>query len=311
MLALTALRLSTLAAVRLQQPPQYTVTVGDQLGATSGAYVCWNIDASENRGFFWRNLSASSTYGAKLARQASALARGQATGHSYLRFGGSGNDFLTYAFGGTVCPPPSTYRHCLNETHWRGLLSFTAAANARIIFGLSLNTGPDLDDGQPYPFPWDPSNARQILQWTIAQRLDHLLLGFELGNEQNTRFTGDQMAHNAAILQNLTIELWPDATRRPVCCRLPPLPLLLGPAVPMAGSHGSWLPCDCRFRSGSSAPTPTASTSRTTRAPRRTWRGCRRGCAAARRAGCRLRASPTTSTSRWATAPSPTRPSST
>eukprot|EP00908_Phaeocystis_cordata_P017605 Transcript_28961.p1 GENE.Transcript_28961~~Transcript_28961.p1 ORF type:complete len:519 (+),score=159.28 Transcript_28961:104-1660(+) len=215
MLALTALRLSILAAVRLQQPPQYTVTVGDQLGATSGAYVCWNIDASENRGFFWRNLSASSTYGAKLARQASALARGQATGHSYLRFGGSGNDFLTYAFGGTVCPPPSTYRHCLNETHWRGLLSFTAAANARMIFGLSLNTGPDLDDGQPYPFPWDPSNARQILQWTIAQRLDHLLLGFELGNEQNTRFTGDQMAHNAAILQNLTIELWPDATRRP------------------------------------------------------------------------------------------------
>ena len=34
---------------------------------------------------------------------------------------------------------------------------------------------------QAYPFPWDPSNARAILQWTIAQQLDHLIYGFELG----------------------------------------------------------------------------------------------------------------------------------
>jgi len=224
LLSYCALLFATVGATN----PRYEVTVGDKLGQTSDAYVCWNIDASENRGFFWRNLTvAAGSYGDKLARQASALGRGQALGHSYLRFGGTGNDYLYYAFGGTACPPFSTYRHCLNETHWRGLLSFTAAADARMIFGLSLQTGHDLveaftpartedDPGTPgYPFPWDESNARQLLQWTIEHKLDHLIAGFELGNEQEKRYSGDQIAHNFAVLHNLTIELWPNPSHRP------------------------------------------------------------------------------------------------
>jgi hypothetical protein len=120
----------------------------------------------------------------------------------------------------------SEYKQCLNETLWRDLLSFTAAAKAKMIFGLSMNTGEDLvavgagsysarshcrvvppptrsipglrRDSAPlflrqrrdrtpgagpggYPFPWDPSNARAILEWTMAQQLDHLIFGFELG----------------------------------------------------------------------------------------------------------------------------------
>jgi hypothetical protein len=63
------------------------------------------------------------------------------------------------------------------------LLSFTAEAKARMIFGLSLNTGHDLGASAagPFPFPWDPSNARAILTWTIAHGQDHLLHGLELG----------------------------------------------------------------------------------------------------------------------------------
>ena len=94
-----------------------------------------------------------------------------------------------------------------------------------MIFGLSMNTGRDLGTNSDargvggvgdYPYPWDPSNARQILQWTIAHRLDHLLFGLELGNEQNNKYTAQQQAHNFAVLHNLTVELWPDASLRPV-----------------------------------------------------------------------------------------------
>ena len=40
--------------------------------------------------------------------------------------------------------------------------------------------------GPGFPFPWDPSEARHLLQWTISRGLDRLIAGFELGNEQNT-----------------------------------------------------------------------------------------------------------------------------
>ena len=55
----------------------------------------------------------------------------------------------------------------------------------------------------------------QLLEWTISHGLDHLIYGLELGNEQNTQYTGDEMAQNTAVLHNLTIELWPNAARRP------------------------------------------------------------------------------------------------
>ena len=78
-----------------------------------------------------------------------------------------------------------------------------------MIPGLSLNTGRDSEapaaaptaSADPgFPFPWDPGNARQLLQWTIDARLDHLIAGFELGNEQNSRYTAEQMATNTAVL---------------------------------------------------------------------------------------------------------------
>eukprot|EP01046_Picozoa_sp_COSAG06_P046186 COSAG06_NODE_6507_length_2902_cov_1.591509_3_plen_370_part_00 len=170
-------------------PKDVAVTVGATISPGGDNHVCWNIDASENRGFFWRNLSAvqPTSLGAQLARQAAAIGEAQTAGFSLLRFGGSGNDYLTYAFGNTRCPPRSTYKQCLNETTWRDLLSFTAASKAKMIFGISMNTGEDLEmaaaeggGAAPYPYPWDPTNAREILQWTIDNQLDHLIFGFEL-----------------------------------------------------------------------------------------------------------------------------------
>jgi heparanase 1 len=199
-------------------PANVTVAVGGAGGVarsrTGANFVCWNIDASENRGFFWRNLSAAAPYGAQLARQAAALGAAQEAGFSLLRFGGSGNDYLTYAFNGTACPAYSATKTCLNETAWRALLSFTEAAKAKMVFGLSYNTGEDYGSGG-YPFPWDPSNARAILRWTIDNGLDHLFAGFELGNEQNDKYTGAQQAQSFKVLHDLTVELWPDESARP------------------------------------------------------------------------------------------------
>jgi heparanase 1 len=86
-----------------------------------------------------------------------------------------------------------------------------------MVFGVSMNTGEDADSsGGPYPYPWDPANARAILQWTIDAGYDDLLFGLELGNEQNNKYSAAQTAHNFGVLHNLSVELWPDASRRPV-----------------------------------------------------------------------------------------------
>ena len=207
-------------------------------------FVCYNIDASDNRGFFWRNISAEDpkSYGAQLARQASAIGDSQDAGFALLRFGGSGNDYLTYNFGGASCPPTdphatSQLKTCLNESSWRDLLSFTEKSSAKMIFGLSMNTSEDMNS---FPFPWDPLNAKAILEWTIEAGLDHLIYGFELGNEQNGKYTGDQIAQNFAILYQLTIELWPDASKRPVLFGPDPHSLH-GPTGSQLAWIGAWL----------------------------------------------------------------------
>ena len=92
-----------------------------------------------------------------------------------------------------------------------------------MVFGLSMNIGQDLgvEAGAgggpgPYPYPWDPSNARQLLKWTI----DH-----QSAPPSHQESPAAQQATNFAILHNLTMELWPDASRRecsnglsPRCC---------------------------------------------------------------------------------------------
>ena len=178
------------------------VAVDKALAKTSDQFVCWNIDASANRGFFQRDLDVSKPYGKQLAYQAAHMVARQGMGmqradaFSLLRFGGSGNDALMYEFGDTKCPKPSTPgKHfegdikCLNQTWWRNLLGFANASNARIIFGVSepkwtgcgqgSTCGPDRKTPCQPCKPWDDANAREILVWTIAQGLDHLIYGFE------------------------------------------------------------------------------------------------------------------------------------
>ena len=110
---------------------------------------------------------------------------------------------------------------------WRDFLSFVEAANAKLIFGLSMRTGKK-DPADPAPYPWDPENARELLQWTLDHGYGDLIGGFELGNEQDQVYTGTQQAHDIEILYNLTVELWPDASHRP---------MLWGPGTFQLPSH--------------------------------------------------------------------------
>ena len=129
---------------------------------------------SGNRQFFDRNLDVAQPFGKQIAYQASLISAAQPDRFSVLRFGGSGNDYLTYEFGNTKCPPQGEYTECMNQTWWTNLLEFTKASNAKILFGLSMNTGHDLESGSGngdpgFPWPWDPSNAKEILTWTLKQ----------------------------------------------------------------------------------------------------------------------------------------------
>ncbi len=210
---------------------------------TTPHFVCWNIDASRDREFFDRNLSIHGDFGLSLAVQAETISSAQNAGFSLLRFGGTGNDYLTYAgFDNTSCPTYALDHECLNVTWWTNLMEFTRAAHAKMVFGVSMNTPlkkPDNLTSTPAPFtPWDPTNARALLTWTINHGFDDLLYAFELGNEQNNEFTAQQIAQNIGILYKLTVELWPDETKRP---------LLVGPdAHSFTESAGKK---DARYRS--------------------------------------------------------------
>jgi len=138
-------------------PARVLVKLGGRRHETGPNFVCWNIDASVNREFFTRNLSAGSAYGAQLARQAAEIGALQDAGFSLLRFGGTGNDYLTYEFGGTPCPPPAETKMCLNQTQLRDLFSFARAAHSKIIFGISTNTG---NDYMPNKDDWCASGIR-------------------------------------------------------------------------------------------------------------------------------------------------------
>ena len=113
MLLLFAPVLLSQAGNAAHQPTAAAATVhidNTQLTArTSTHFKCWNIDASPNRGFLWRNLSTPNLL---------QLAQGLPAGH--LRFGGSGNDALWYGggIGSDSSCEGAVPRHfnCLNAT---------------------------------------------------------------------------------------------------------------------------------------------------------------------------------------------------
>jgi heparanase 1 len=167
-------------------------------------FVGWNIDSSRNREFF--DIDFREPALSYLAKE---------FGGTTLRFGGAGNDHLTYKVGNyTTCPMPKVERwkeECLNMTHFLGLAEFQAQADMQFVFGVSIL--PRVGGYGKFNTPWDPTNARDMIQFAKANNVS--FYGFELGNEQNTHLTPKQMAEDLAIFSKLLMEEFPDAATRP------------------------------------------------------------------------------------------------
>lgn len=151
-------------------PPLVTPVITLQHGPISRIdphYKSWNIDASSNRQWDTRNLSAPLLH---------YLAGASEPG--LLRFGGSGNDGLRYGVG-RPCPVGAASGagsgRCLNESHFSRLMEFAEAAGSRIVFGINIRT----HDSQGR---WDPTEFSSLLQWAIAKGWGSVFWGFELGN---------------------------------------------------------------------------------------------------------------------------------
>ena len=198
------------------------ISTSKLLHRTSTHYKCWNIDASPNRGFQWRNLSSPNLL---------QLAKGLPAGH--LRFGGSGNDALWYGDGiggGSSCAE-GTSRHfeCLNSTMADALLALADAASARLVFGLSI-TNVGCAQGVEYKSclqqpgrqwgnasSWNSTNAEAIVRYLAARGQPY---AYELGNEENAHWplrglSPEQEAESFAELSKIVTRVYPNAASRP------------------------------------------------------------------------------------------------
>ena len=195
---------------------------------TTPRYASYNVDSSFNRGFFHTDFG-----NANLRAAAASLAP------ATLRFGGSGNDYLTYDVPAGHCSSPAGAAHyrndsdsfgCLNASHWKQLRGLAEAAGADLLFGLSFDLNAACAAAPNGSYVWSGENAEaMIAAWIAAAGPAAAVWGFELGNELNNRGEGCEgcegcahglrPAQQAAALHALHALLgkhFPDAATRPV-----------------------------------------------------------------------------------------------
>jgi len=203
-------------------------------------YVGWTIDTSSGRQFFQIDFAAE-----KMRYLASQLP-------SFVRIGGSGNDYLQYFPCSSL--PPAYGKNCLNTSQWSALTGFIEASGAQMVFGINIcnrkpavnattnsssSSSSNTSINAPLTtcptgsFPgtsWEPSNARGLLEWSLTHKIP--IFGVELGNERNAPVkdggqSPQQQARDFEALHALLVELWPAPPA------LPPTatsrPWLLGP----------------------------------------------------------------------------------
>jgi len=172
------------------------------LWRTRDWFASWNIDSSRNRLFF--DVSFSDP---QLRYLASAI------GGARLRFGGTGNDALYYGLGSA--PPcattvPDVYE-CLNQTTWDALVAFSADAAAPLVVGLNIHPA---NTTSPPAGPWDPTNARALLEY--ARTGQQAIYALELGNEQNQAMSAADQAAALRVLDALVADVYGGDSERPL-----------------------------------------------------------------------------------------------
>ena len=171
------------------------------IASTRDEYVSYNIDSTENRNYFERNLSSPQL--AAFARELSP---------AFMRIGGSGANILFYHFGDdagkqhparyvwhwkqwTVANTSAKY---LEPALWESVCKLSVAAGAKLV--LNVNMIQFAEDGG--------HNMKQLLQWTIGKgyRIHHVEPSNELGTPPVSVLQG---------MHNLLVELYPDEQARP------------------------------------------------------------------------------------------------
>jgi hypothetical protein len=216
--ALITLMVACLTAARaLPAPPCLPAPT---LGAaraftTADAYATFTIDTSRNRLFYNANFSD-----ARLGYLVAQIGGGP------VRVGGSGGDLISFATraDGSACaslPVSNPPYECLNASTLNAVLALTSRAASPVVFGLNI-----LPDGNtPAAAPWDPTNARALLEFA-RDNAALPLAGLELGNERNSYgFTPAQQAAAFHVLAGVVADVFPG--RRPA---------LVGPDAD--GAHG-------------------------------------------------------------------------
>ena len=181
-------------------------------------YASWNVDSSQNRGFFHIDFENENLIAAATSLQP-----------SILRFGGTGNDLLYYGTKSNPCNY-SKYSHCtttystgtgccMNVSHWKSFSNFANRAQTPILFGVSFDMIRACQDGADYV--WNESHVREWIEEVYLN--DTIIWGFELGNEVNNNkivcdLNPSQQANAFKTFEAVRNELFSD-----------PKPVLVGP----------------------------------------------------------------------------------
>jgi len=171
---------------------------------TAPYFASWNIDSSNDREFFMLDWSAPA-----LTAAANALG---AAGGTRVRFGGTGNNFLTYGVGDAPpCVPAPPGHRCLNETTWSGVAALAAAARSPLIFGTNFFPG-----GSKVNKTFDPTNAIAFFKYAKARGDD--IWGVELGNElgPDGAMTAEEQAAGLLALDDALASVYGPGETRPV-----------------------------------------------------------------------------------------------
>jgi hypothetical protein len=157
----TPLKTDDAWTVDRRRPPLEATSVVVHRGVihrTDPHFKCWTIDSSSDRQFFTRNWSSPMLrYYAKKSLP------------GYVRFGGTGNDVLNYSMNADC-----NQVGCLNRTMFDSLMGFVSASGGRLVFGLNVMKRNQTTGA------WDPTNARQLLEYAVSRA--YKFYGLELGN---------------------------------------------------------------------------------------------------------------------------------
>jgi hypothetical protein len=177
------------------------------VGETNVNYASWTIDSSYNRGFVHIDFDNHNL-----------LAAAKSLAPSTIRFGGGGNDYLSYQpYSNCNSSADNDDFVCLNTSHWNSLYNWANASGTEFIFGISYDFVKACAEKSAYV--WKPDQAISMVKYIQSQK--QTIWGFELGNEVNNRqkscsTTGGQQAAAFKLFQSDVLnKLYPDKASRP------------------------------------------------------------------------------------------------